>query len=140
MKKTEKNGLGLPIPAGKIRVYKSDEDQSQVYLGEDQIDHTAKDEKIRLYVGDAFDVVGERKQINYKQLSDRAREETWEIKLRNHKKDDIEVLVTEQLWGDWEIRESSHTYNKKDAQTLEFLIGLKKDTEVTVKYTVLYRW
>lgn len=137
---SEKNGLGLPIPAGKVRVYKSDEDQSQVYLGEDQIDHTAKDEKIRLYVGDAFDVVGERKQINYKQLSDRAREETWEIKLRNHKKEDIEVLVTEQLWGDWEIRESSHTYNKKDAHTIEFLIALKKDTEVTVKYTVLYRW
>ncbi len=136
----EKNGLGLPIPAGKVRVYKSDEDQSQIFLGEDQIDHTPKDEKIRLYVGDAFDVVGERKQISYKQLSGRAREETWEIKLRNHKKDDIEVLVTEHLWGDWEIRESSHTYNKKDANTLEFLISLKKDLEVAVKYTVLYRW
>lgn len=137
---SEKNGLGLPIPAGKVRVYKSDEDRSQIFLGEDQVDHTPKDEKIRLYVGDAFDVVGERKQMSYKQLSDRAREETWEIKLRNHKKEDIEVLVTEHLWGDWEIRESSHTYNKKDAHTLEFLISLKKDSEVIVKYTVLYRW
>lgn len=130
----------MPIPAGKVRVYKSDEDQSQIFLGEDPVDHTPKDEKIRLYVGDAFDVVGERKQINYKQLSDRAREETWEIKLRNHKKEDIEVVVIEHLWGDWEIRESSHTHNKKDANTLEFLIPLKKDSEVTVKYTVLYRW
>ncbi len=137
---SEKNGLGLPIPAGKVRVYKSDEDKSQVFLGEDHVDHTPKDEKIRLYVGDAFDVVGERKQISYKQLSDRAREETWEIKLRNHKGEDIGVLVTERLWGDWEIRESSHTYNKKDANTLEFLISLKKDSEVTIKYTALYRW
>ena len=137
---SEKTGLGLPIPAGKVRVYKSDEDQSQVFLGEDQIDHTPKDEKIRLYVGDAFDVVGERKQINFRQLSNRIREETWQIKLRNHKKEDIEILVTEHLWGDWEIRESSHTYDKKDANTIEFLIPLKKDAEVTVKYTVLYRW
>ncbi len=136
----EKNGMGLPLPAGKVRVYKSDEDQSQVFLGEDQIDHTPKDEKIRLYVGDAFDVVGERKQMSYKQLSDRAREETWQIKLRNHKNEDIEVLVTEHLWGDWEIRESSHAYDKKDANTIEFLIPVKKDEEVIVKYTALYRW
>ncbi|NUO09791.1 MAG: DUF4139 domain-containing protein [Candidatus Brocadia sp.] len=137
---TEKNGLGIPIPAGKVRVYKSDEDQSQVFLGEDQIDHTPKDEKIRLYVGDAFDVVGERKQMSYKQLGDRAREETWEIRLRNHKKEDIEVLVTEHLWGEWEIRESSHPYNKKDASTIELSIPVKKDAETIVKYTVLYRW
>jgi len=137
---SEKNGLGLPIPAGKVRVYKSDEDQSQIFVGEDQIDHTPKDEKIRLYVGDAFDVVGERKQTSNKQLGDRAREETWEIKLRNHKKEDIEVLVTEHLWGDWEIRESSHAYNKKDARTIEFVIPVKKDAETVVKYTVLYRW
>ncbi|OQZ00617.1 MAG: hypothetical protein B6D35_06115 [Candidatus Brocadia sp. UTAMX2] len=137
---TEKNGLGIPVPAGKVRVYKSDEDQSQVFIGEDQIDHTPKDEKIRLYVGDAFDVVGERKQMGYKQLSDRAREETWEIKLRNHKKEDIEVLVTEHLWGDWEIRETSHPYNKKDASTIEMVIPVKKDAEAIVKYTVLYRW
>ena len=137
---SEKNGLGLPVPAGKVRVYKSDEDQSQVFIGEDQIDHTPKNEKIRLYVGDAFDVVGERKQMSYKQLGDRAREETWEIKLRNHKKEDIEVLVTEHLWGDWEIRESSHAHNKKDARTIEILIPVKKDAETIVKYTVLYRW
>lgn len=137
---TEKNGLGIPVPAGKVRVYKSDEDQSQVFIGEDRIDHTPKDEKIRLYVGDAFDVVGERKQLDYKQLGNRAQEETWEIKLRNHKKEDIEVLVTEHLWGDWEIRQSSHAYNKKDASTIEFIIPVKKDAETIVKYTVLYRW
>ncbi len=137
---SEKNGLGLPLPAGKVRVYKSDGDQSQIFLGEDKIDHTPKDEKIPLYVGDAFDVVGERKQVNYKQLSNQSREEIWQITLRNHKKEDIEVLVREHLWGDWEIRESSHTYNKKDANTLEFLIPLKKDAEETIKYTAWYRW
>lgn len=136
----EKNGLGLPIPAGKVRVYKSDEDQSQIFLGEDRVGHTPKDEKIRLYVGDAFDLVGERKQIDYKQLGDRAREETWQIKLRNHKKEDAEILVIEHIWGDFEIRESSHPYNKKDANTLEFLVPVKKDAETTLKYTILYRW
>ncbi|MEP9410133.1 MAG: DUF4139 domain-containing protein [Candidatus Brocadia sp.] len=137
---SEENGLGFPIPAGKVRVYKSDADRSVIFLGEDQIEHTPKDEKIRLYVGDAFDVVGERRQINYKQLSDRAREETWQITLRNHKKENIEVVVIEHLWGDWEIREPSHAYNKKDANTLEFLIPLKQDAEITIKYTVLSRW
>jgi len=137
---SETNGLGIPVPAGKVRVYKSDEDQSQVFLGEDQIDHTPKDEEIRLYVGDAFDVVGERKQMGMKQLSDRSREETWQIKLRNHKKEGIEVLVTEHCRGDWEVRESSHTYDKKDTDTLEYSIPVKKDEEVIVKYTVLYRW
>lgn len=137
---SEKGGLGRPMPAGKVRVYKADEDRSQVFLGEDRIDHTPKDEKIRLYVGDAFDVVGERKQVSYKQLSDRAREETWQIKLRNHKEEAVEVCIIERLWGDWEIREASHSYNKKDAKTLEFLAPVKKDEEITVKYTALYRW
>ncbi|MEK7733042.1 MAG: hypothetical protein AAB318_02405, partial [Planctomycetota bacterium] len=137
---SEKNGLGLPLPAGKVRVYKADADQSQVFLGEDKIDHTPKDEKIPLHVGDAFDVVGERKQANYKQLSKQSREESWQITLRNHKKEEIEVVVREHLWGDWEIRESSHAYIKKDANTVEFLIPIKKDSEETVKYTVWYRW
>ena len=135
-----KNGLGLPIPAGKVRVYKADVDQSQVFLGEDRIDHTPKDEKIRLYVGDAFDIVGERKQMNYKQLSERSREETWKIKLRNHKKEDVEIIVREHFWGDYEIRESTHSYNKEDANTLEFIVPVKKDEEAVLKYTVLYRW
>ncbi|MFO0793012.1 MAG: DUF4139 domain-containing protein [Candidatus Brocadiaceae bacterium] len=137
---SEKNGLGLPIPAGKVRVYKADVDQSQVFLGEDRIDHTPKDEKIRLYVGDAFDIVGERKQMNYKQLSERSREETWKIKLRNHKKEDVEIIVREHFWGDYEIRESTHSYNKEDANTLEFIVPVKKDEEAVLKYTVLYRW
>ncbi|MEK6729960.1 MAG: hypothetical protein AABY76_08050, partial [Planctomycetota bacterium] len=137
---SEKNGMGLPLPAGKVRVYKADGDQSQIFLGEDKIDHTPKDEKIPLHVGDAFDVVGERKQANYKQLSKQSREESWQITLRNHKKDEIEVVVREHLWGDWEIRESSHAYIKKDANTVEFLIPIKKDGEETVKYTVWYRW
>jgi len=137
---SEKNGLGRPLPAGKVRVYKSDGDQSQIFLGEDKIDHTPKDEKISLHVGDAFDVVGERKQVNYKQLSNQSREESWQITLRNHKKEEIEVVVREHLWGDWEVRDSSHTYSKKDANTVEFLIPIKKDGEEVVKYTVWYRW
>ncbi|MGQ3684479.1 MAG: DUF4139 domain-containing protein [Candidatus Loosdrechtia sp.] len=137
---SEEINLGLPLPAGKVRVYKSDGDQSYVFLGEDQIRHTPKDEKIHLYVGDAFDVVGERKQMSRKQLSDRAREETWQITLRNHKNEDIEVLVTEYLRGDWEIRESSLEYHKKDANTIEYLVPLNKNSEKTIQYTVLYRW
>lgn len=137
---SENSGLGLPIPAGKVRVYKADEDQTQIFLGEDRIDHTPKNEKIRLYVGDAFDIAGERKQTHSKQLSERVRLETWEISLRNHKNEDIEILVREHPHGDFEIRESSHAYHKRDVNTIEFLISVKKDEEVLLKYTVVYHW
>jgi hypothetical protein len=134
-------GLGMPLPAGKIRVYKEDEaDKSLEFIGEDQIKHTPKDEKVRIYLGNAFDIVGEREQKERRQLGKRSREESFEIKLRNHKKEDVQVTVVEHAWGDWEIRQSSHKYHKKDANQFEFSVDVPKDGETVVTYTILTRW
>jgi len=139
---SEKNNLGMPLPAGKVRVYKSDTDGSQEFIGEDQIDHTPKDEKIRIYTGNAFDIVGERKQTNFKKIADRVIEESFEIKVRNHKKEDIEVRVVEHIyrWNEWEIVQKSMGFEKKDAQTIEFLTKIPKDGESIITYTVRYTW
>ena len=138
---SKQNNLGMPLPKGKIKVYKKDTDGSLQFIGEDKIDHTPKDEIIRLYLGDAFDVVGERKKTNYRQGNDWA-EESFEISLRNHKDSDIEVNVLEHLWrySNWKIIEKSMEFNKKDAQTIEFKVPVAKDSETKVTYTVRYWW
>jgi hypothetical protein len=138
---SKQNNLGMPLPKGKIKVYKQDTDGSMQFIGEDRIDHTPKDEKIRLYLGDAFDVVAERKKINYRQGEHWA-EETFEISLRNHKESDIEVNVVERMWryANWKITAKSHEFNKKDAQTVEFNVPVAKDGETKLSYTVKYWW
>lgn len=137
---SKQNGLGIPLPQGKLRVYKKDEDQSLQFVGEDLIDHTPKDEKVRVYLGNSFDIVGERKQMEVKKITDRSREETYEIILRNHKDQDVEVVVVERLWGDWKITSSTYDYYKKDARTIEFPLPVPKNGETTLKYTVRYQW
>jgi hypothetical protein len=139
-KNSADQNLGMPLPKGKIRVYKADTDGSLQFVGEDEIDHTPKDETIRIYVGDAFDLVGERTVTNYKQISDRVREETVEIKLRNHKAEDVEITAVEHFWADWEILEKTHDYNKKDAHTAEFTVKVPKDGETVITYTVRTTW
>ena len=134
------SGLGIPLPKGKLRVYKEDEDKSLQFIGEDLIDHTPKDEKVRVYLGNAFDIVGERKVVERERITDRVREEQVEIKLRNHKESDITVVVIEHLYGDWKIIHSSQEYRKKDARTIEFDVPVAKDTESTVTYQVRYSW
>jgi hypothetical protein len=134
----KKFGLGMPLPKGKIRVYKKDVDESLVFIGEDFIDHTPKDEKVEVYVGNAFDIVGERTQKDRRSIGKKSWEETWEIKLRNHKDAAVEVTVIEHLQPDWEILRNSHEYIKKDAQTMEFVINIPKDGEVVVEYVVRY--
>src|SRR5436305_12365881 len=91
------NNLGIALPKGKCRTYKKDADGSLEFVGEDLIDHTARDEKVVLYTGDAFDVVGERKQTDFKKISDREYTEDFEIKVRNHKKEEVTVQVLEQM-------------------------------------------
>ncbi len=137
---SQEQGLGIPMPEGKIRVYKEDVDKSLEFVGEDKIDHTPKDEKVRVYLGDAFDVVGERKRTDYHKITDDVWEETYEIKLRNHKQEAIEVTVVEHLlfYADWEIISSNFEYNKKDAQTIEYKIPVQPDEEKVLKYTVRY--
>ena len=134
------NNLGMPLPKGKVRVYKQDPDTNQQFIGEDMIDHTPKDEKLRLYLGDAFDVVGERKQMTDRVISNREHEYSYEITLRNHKTLPVTVVVTEHIWGDWKITQASHKYNKKDATTVEFPVEVPKDGEVKVTYTDRVKW
>lgn len=142
-KNDEKSGLGIPLPKGKIRVYKRDEDGKEQFIGEDLIDHTPKDEELRLYLGNAFDIVGERKQKDFKSFaSGKVVEETIEIKVRNHKKETVEILVYEHpwRWGEWEITKSTSDWEKVDQSTIKFPIKIEKDGEKTITYTIRYSW
>ena len=139
-KNSKDAGLGIPLPMGKVRVYKEDIDKSLVFVGEDEIKHTPRDEKVRLYIGDAFDIIGERKVVERRKITDRVREEDVEIEIRNHKKEEIIVKVVEKLYGYWEIKKSSHEYEKKDANTIEFDIKVPKNKKEKITYTALYSW
>ncbi|MBU7022838.1 MAG: DUF4139 domain-containing protein [Theionarchaea archaeon] len=137
---TEENNMGMPLPAGIIRVYKKDSEGQLQFIGEDSIDHTPKDEIVRIYVGDAFDVVAEKKQTKYNQLGTRGAEISYEVSLRNHKADDITVTVLDHFWGEWRITESSHDWNQEDAYTAVWHINVAADGEVTLTYTVRMYW
>jgi len=135
------SGPGIPLPKGKVRVYKHDDaDNSSEFVGEDLIAHTPQDEKVRIYLGNALDIKGERVQKEMKQLSERSHEETWQIILRNHKKEAVTVIVEEQLQGDWKIRRESLPHKKKDAATIEFEVPVEKDGEAVLEYTGLFKW
>ena len=142
-KNSKENNLGLPLPKGKIRVYKQDTDGALEFIGEDAIDHTPKDELVRVKMGNAFDVVGERTRTNYQISTDRkSMTETFQVKVRNHKEQAVTVRVVEHLyrWTNWRVTESSQKFNKKDAQTIEFDVPVPKDSEGVVNYTVKYSW
>ncbi len=136
---TEKNNMGLALPKGKVRVYKRDHDGALQFVGEDLIDHTPRDEKIRLYIGDAFDVVGERKRTNYQRPSSRVERSTYEISLRNHK--DTKVLVTaiEHSHSEWKILSSNFKSTKKDATSFEFPVEVPARGEVKITYEIEVR-
>jgi hypothetical protein len=137
------SGLGIALPKGRVRVYKKDDDGSLQFAGEDSIDHTPKDEKVRVKMGEAFDIVGERKRSDYSSdLNKRRFQETFEIRLRNHRDSDATVKVMEHLyrWNNWKIVDSSSKFEKKDAQTIEFTVPVPKDGESVVTYTVKYSW
>lgn len=137
------SNLGIPLPKGRVRVYKKDDDGSLQLAGEDAIDHTPKDEKVRVKMGEAFDLVGERKRTDFKSDARGHKfEETFEIKVRNHKDSAAAVNVVEHLyrWTNWKIVDSSAKWVKKDAQTVEFPVSVAKDGEAVVTYTVRYSW
>jgi hypothetical protein len=140
---SEANHLGIPLPKGRLRFYRRDADGQMEFTGENTIDHTPRDEMIRVATGDAFDIVGERKRTNHRLDGNRREmDESFEIKLRNHKKEAVEIRVVEHLYQSptWEITEKSNTFLKTDAQTIEFRIEAKPDAEQTVTYTVHYSW
>jgi hypothetical protein len=142
-KNADTNHLGIPLPKGKLRFYRRDTDGHLEFVGENTIDHTPKDETIRVYTGNAFDVVGERKRTNFHvDSSHNWMEESFEIKVRNHKKEPVNVRVVEHLyrWSNWKLIEQSQSSHKTDAQTAEFPITIAPDGEETVSYTVHYSW
>ncbi|PWU00531.1 MAG: hypothetical protein C5B53_03920 [Candidatus Melainabacteria bacterium] len=132
----EENHLGMPWPKGKVRVYKRDKDAALQFIGEDEIDHTPRDEKVRLYIGDAFDVVGERKQTNMRQINDHVRRESYEISLRNHKDSAITVTAVEHTYGPWKIVSSDLPYVKKDSRTFEFSANIPAKGQQTIAYEI----
>jgi hypothetical protein len=142
-KNSEANHLGLPLPQGRLRFYKQDADGQLEFTGENLIDHTPKDETLRVYTGNAFDLVGERQRTYVK--ADSANhwlDEGFEITVRNHKKEPVEIRVVEHLfrWTNWEITAHSDPFTKTNAQIIEFRIPLKPDEEKKLSYTVHYSW
>ena len=137
---SRKNSMGMPLPKGTVRVYKRDADGSSQFIGEDIIDHTPKDEKFFLKLGNAFDVVAERRQIDYKVISRCVYETAYEIKIRNHKTEPANIRVIEPVGGDWEMRTNSHDFMKLDAFTIEFKVPVNPDEEVVVVYRVRTRY
>lgn len=132
--------LGMPLPKGIVRVYKRDGEDALQFVGENTIDHTPKDEKVRLMLGNAFDVVGDRKQTAWNAISSNTYEEAFEISLRNHKKEGITVRVVEPIPGDWKILETTHAYEKEDSRTAVFPVKVDPDKEVKLRYRVRIRF
>ena len=140
MSNSDKNGMGQPLPAGKVRVYKRDSKGQVQMIGEDQIDHTPREEKIRLYIGDSFDVVGERRRVDFRRISSNVIEEDFEIKVRNRKKSVETVRVVEHAWADWRIVRESMKSVQKDSNTFEYVVTLRPDEEKVITYTVRTSW
>ncbi len=142
-KNAEANHLGIPLPKGKLRFYRRDTDGHLEFVGENIIDHTPKDETIRVFTGNAFDVTGERKRTSYHVDSNqRWMDESFEIRLRNHKKEAVEVRAVEHLyrWTNWKLTDQSAESRKADAQTIEFPVTIAPDGEQVITYTVHYSW
>jgi hypothetical protein len=133
-KNEEKAGLGMPLPAGNVRVYQKDSKGGILFIGEDRIDHTPKDESITVHIGNAFDVIAERKQTDFKKIATNVYEMEYEITLRNHKDTPITVQVNEPIGGTWEILSSSYKFTKTAAFAAQFQIPVDKNATAVLKY------
>jgi len=138
------NGMGVPLPSGRVRVAKLDTaDGSLEFIGEDRIDHTPKNETVLLKLGSAFDVVGERRQVDFKVDSNRnTMTEEIEVKIRNRKEEPVTVIVKENLyrWTNWKITQANQPWDKQDSRTIHFPVKVAADSEAVVRYTVRYTW
>lgn len=135
-KNSKENRAGMPLPEGILRVYKKDSDGSLQFVGEDRIDHTPKNEEVRIKIGKAFDVTSHRRQLDYARLSDRVHESEWEVIVRNHKQEEVSVSLLEPIHAEWKVIKNSHPYQKADAGTLRFDLKIPKDGEVKLTYRV----
>ena len=140
IRNTKDNRLGIPLPKGKVRVYKADASGSQQLIGEDWIDHTPKDERVRIKMGEAFDVVGERVQKDWRRLGSNLYESEWEITLRNHKKENITVEVNEPMPGDWEVIRATHPHQKPQAFTAQWSLAVPREGSTTLNYRIRVRF
>src|ERR1700758_1684099 len=139
-KNEEKSGLGMPMPAGNVRVYQKDSKGNILFVGEDRIDHTPKDEMLNIHIGNAFDVVSERKQTDYKRIDTHTWEMEFEITLRNHKDSAITVEVNEPIGGDWEMLSSTFKYEKTAAWAAQFNVPVAANGTSVLKYRIRARW
>ena len=139
-KNEEKAGLGIPIPAGNVRVYQKDSKGGLLFIGEDHVDHTPKDEFITVKIGNAFDIVSERKQIDYKSIASHVWEMEFEITLRNHKDAPVTVQVNEPIGGDWEMLSSTYPAKKTEAFAAQFNVPVKANGESVLRYQIRARW
>jgi hypothetical protein len=144
LENSEENGLGVPLPGGRIRFYREDADDSNVeFIGENRIQHTPRNEKIRVYTGNAFDLVGERKITNFNRRDRENRmSETVEVKVKNRSEENKTIIIREHLWRavNWEVKPASADFTRFDANTIEFEINLGPDEERVVTYTASYSW
>jgi hypothetical protein len=139
-KNEEKGGLGMPLPAGTVRVYQADSKGGVQFVGEDNIQHTPKDETLKIHIGNAFDVVCDRKQTDYKKLASNVVEMEYAITLRNHKDGPVTVEVREPVGGDWEVVNSNFKPIKLDSTTIGFQVPVEKDGTATLTYRVRVKW
>jgi len=137
---SEQNRLGMPLPKGTLRVYKADKSGAKQFVGEDAIEHTPRDEKLRVKMGDAFDVVGDRKQTEWHELGSCTSESAWEIEIRNHKDSAVEVEDYEPIGGVWTMISSSQAPEKKDASTFTFTVKVPARGSTKVNYKVRVKW
>jgi hypothetical protein len=140
LRNTQANRLGMPLPKGRVRVYKADVSGSQQLVGEDWIDHTPRDERVRIKMGEAFDVVGERVQKDWKKIGSGLYEVEWEITLRNHKKEAVTVEVNEPMPGDWEMLRASQLHDKPQASIARFSLAVPAEGATTLAYRVRVRF
>ncbi|HSE92523.1 MAG TPA: DUF4139 domain-containing protein [Methylomirabilota bacterium] len=140
LRNSKDNRLGVPLPKGKLRVYKADTAGSQQFVGEDWIEHTPKDERVQIKVGDAFDVVGERTQRDFRKIASHVWEVEWEISLRNHKKEAQTVTVIEPVPGDWQVLHATHAAEKIEAHTLRFAVPVAAEGAARLTYRVRVRY
>jgi len=139
-KNEEKAGLGIPLPAGNVRVYQKDSKGGILFAGEDRIDHTPKDEFVNIHIGNAFDVVAEHKQTDYKRIDTHTWEMEFEVTLRNHKDGPVTVQVNEPIGGDWDMLSSSYKYTKTAAFAAQFNVPVAKDGTSVLKYRIRAKW
>jgi hypothetical protein len=137
---SESSQLGMPLPKGIVRVYKADRAGAQQFIGEDRIDHTPRDETLRIKMGEAFDVVADRRQMEWRVTGSCESQSLWEIELRNRKTEPVEVDVLEPIAGDWTVLESSHAWQRVDARTFRFRVPVAVGDTTKISYRVRVKW